>query len=442
MTEKKITKKDRRDRLRRILIWVLIVGMILPTVIGLVSLNLGAVSQTDVDQARAEIQALKEKIAAAEKEIEGIRSDKNSLLEQKKLLDEKINLYNDQIALLETTIAGLDTDIAQCEAEIASLETERAEKYETFKQRVRVMYEDGATSYLSVVLSADSISDFLDRVELVSAVFASDKELMSELETLMEEIELKQTELENDRAESVAMRQTLDTARTELLAEQAEAEVMLAGFEEGEYENAALVEEYERLWQEAMAREERLSKELEEQKRKEEEARKKAEEERLKQLEEEARKKAEEEAKRREEEEEKQNQNRTFIWPTPGFTWVTSEFGYRTHPVTGQPNKFHNGIDIGAYAGSPIKSIAAGTVVTSQYDSIYGNMIKIDHGNGIISMYAHMNARSKYKVGDTVSQGTVLGYVGTTGLSSGYHLHFTIYKNGTAVDPLSYVTPK
>ena len=69
-------------------------------------------------------------------------------------------------------------------------------------------------------------------------------------------------------------------------------------------------------------------------------------------------------------------------------------------------------------------------------------MIKIDHGNGIISMYAHMNARSKYKVGDTVSQGTVLGYVGTTGLSSGYHLHFTIYKNGTAVDPLSYVTPK
>ena len=123
------------------------------------------------------------------------------------------------------------------------------------------------------------------------------------METLMEEIELKQTELENDRAESVAMRQTLDTARTELLAEQAEAEVMLAGFEEGEYENAALVEEYERLWQEAMAREERLSKELEEQKRKEEEARKKAEEERLKQLEEEARKKAEEEAKRREEEE-------------------------------------------------------------------------------------------------------------------------------------------
>jgi len=145
--------------------------------------------------------------------------------------------------------------------------------------------------------------------------------------------------------------------------------------------------------------------------------------------------------KKAEEEARKKAENAVFMWPTPGFTWVTSKFGYRTHPVTGKPQSFHNGIDIGAYAGSPIKSIAAGTVIANQYHSIYGNMIKVDHGNGFVSMYAHMNARSKYKVGATVSKGTTLGYVGTTGLSSGYHLHFTIYKNGTAVDPLKYVTP-
>ena len=441
MTARRMTKKDKRERLRRILIWVLIVGMVLPTVITLISLNLGAVSQSDIDAARAEIETLEEKIAAAEKEIEGIRSDKDSLFEQKRLLDDKINLYNDQIELLETTISGLDADIARCEEEIASLESEREEKYETFKQRVRVMYEEGTVSYLSVILSADSISDFLNRVEMVSEVFDQDRELITELETLQSEIALKQSELENDRAESVAMRETLDTARTELLAEQAEAEVMLAGFEEGEHENIALLEEYERLWQEAMEREERLSQELEAQRIKEEEERRKAEEERLQKLEEEEREREEQERQEEQEEQGEQEQNATFIWPTPGFTWVTSEFGYRTHPVTGKPSN-HNGIDIGAYAGSPIKCIAAGTVVTSQYDSVYGNMIKVDHGNGYISMYAHMNARSKYKVGDTVSQGTVLGYVGTTGLSSGYHLHFTIYKNGTAVDPLLYVTPK
>lgn len=437
----KHTKKERKERWRRLLVWLLILGMLLPTVISLVTLSM-AVSEDDIANARAEVAAIEAKIAETKAELDALRADQNSLIEQKGLLDEQINLYNEQIEILETAIGGLDAQIAACEEELGLLETEQAEKYEIFRQRVRVAYEDGDVSYLGVLLDSDSLTDFFDRVEMTSAILAQDQKLRVELEALAKEIGLKQAALESDRADQLALKQELELARTELMEQQREAEVLLAGLEEGEHENLALIETYEDLWQEAMAEQERLTQEYEEQKRREEEERKRREEEERKRLEAEARKKAEEEARRKAEEEAREKaQNAVFAWPTPGFTWVTSKFGYRTHPVTGKPQSFHNGIDIGAYAGSPIKSIANGTVITNQYHSIYGNMIKIDHGNGFVSMYAHMNARSKYKVGATVSKGTTLGYVGTTGLSSGYHLHFTLYKNGTAVDPLKYVTP-
>lgn len=430
MTER---KQNRRERRRRILIWILIAGMILPTIATVISVSMRAVSQSDIDRAKQQVKALQQKIEAAENDLKTLQSDQNSVIAQKKLIDDQINLYNEQIDLLEETLADLNTEMEACAAELAELQTSLDEKYETFKERVRIMYEDGATSYLSVLLSADSMEDFLNRAELVSAIFSRDQKLMTEMNDLIDAREQKQTELEQNRTESLALKGELETARQELLAEQAEAEVLLAGFEDGTVQNLALIEEYEALLQQAAEEEERLTREYEEQKKKEAEAKKKAEEE--------AKKKAEEEAKKKEQTGTTTTGTVTFDWPTPGYTWITCSFGPRTHPVTGKYSN-HNGIDIGAYAGSPIRSTAAGTVITNTYNSVYGNMIKVDHGNGIVSMYAHMNARSKLAVGTTVEQGTVLGYVGTTGLSSGYHLHFTIFKDGVAVNPLNYVKPR
>ena len=435
-------KADRRDRRRRILIWVLIIGMVLPTIVTLVSVSMRAVSQSDITQARKKVSDLKNKIAAVEKELNAIQSDQSALLTQKKLLDEKVNLYNDQIDVLEETISTLDGDIAQCETELSALEDNLSEKYAAFRERVRIMYEDGAASYLSVLLSANTISDFMDRAELVSAIFNRDKQLMKDIKTLMSDVELKQSELESRRFESLEMKNELETSRQELLVEQAKADTALSGFSDGSIKNQTLLSEYEKQLEAAAAEEERLMKEYAAQKKREEEAKKKAEEERLKKLQEEERKKAEEEARRREEEEKKNQQNVKYDWPTPGYKWITCKFGPRVHPVTGKKGSNHNGIDIGAYAGSSIYATAGGTVIANTYNNVYGNMVKIDHGNGIVSMYAHMKARSKLKVGATVKQGAIVGYVGTTGLSSGYHLHFTIYKNGVAVDPLNYVTPR
>lgn len=422
MTERKNTRRERR---RRILIWILIAGMMLPTIVTLITVSMRAVSQSDIDRAKQQVKALQQKIAAAEADLKTLQSDQNSLIEQKKLIDDQINLYNEQIDLLEETLADLDKEMETCSSELTGLQTSLNEKYDTFKERVRILYEDGTTSYLSVLLSADSMEDFLNRAELVSAIFNQDQKLMTEMKNLIAAIEQKQTELQQSQTESLTLKGELEAARQQLLTEQAEAEVLLAGVEDGTVQNLALIEEYETLLQQAAAEEERLTKAYEEQKRKEEEARKKAEE----------------EAKKKEQTSTTPPSTVTFDWPTPGYTWITCSFGPRTHPVTKKYSN-HNGIDIGAYAGSPIRSTAAGTVIANTYNSVYGNMIKVDHGNGIVSMYAHMNARSKLKVGATVEQGTVLGYVGTTGLSSGYHLHFTIFKDGVAVNPLNYVKPR
>lgn len=125
-----------------------------------------------------------------------------------------------------------------------------------------------------------------------------------------------------------------------------------------------------------------------------------------------------------------------FCWPTPGYTTITSPYGYRIHPITGKL-KFHSGVDIGAPGGTPIVAVADGTVTISVYSSSYGNYVEIDHGGGVRTRYAHMSKRL-CKVGDTVTQGETIGLVGSTGNSTGNHCHFEVRINGTTYDPMQY----
>jgi|GEM_PF-2216459 len=128
--------------------------------------------------------------------------------------------------------------------------------------------------------------------------------------------------------------------------------------------------------------------------------------------------------------------NSGFCWPTPGYTTITSPYGYRIHPITGEL-KFHSGVDIGAKGGSPIVAVADGTVTISVYSSSYGNYVEINHGHGLRTRYAHMSKRL-CKVGDTVTQGETIGLVGSTGNSTGNHCHFEVRINGVTYDPMQY----
>lgn len=126
----------------------------------------------------------------------------------------------------------------------------------------------------------------------------------------------------------------------------------------------------------------------------------------------------------------------SFIWPTPGYTTITSPYGYRIHPVTGK-FKFHSGVDIGAAGGFAILATAGGTITISRFSSSYGNYVEVDHGNGICTRYAHMSIRL-VSVGDTVSQGQAIGLVGSTGRSTGNHLHFEVRVHGVTYNPMQY----
>ncbi|MDU1077174.1 M23 family metallopeptidase, partial [Clostridium sp.] len=126
-----------------------------------------------------------------------------------------------------------------------------------------------------------------------------------------------------------------------------------------------------------------------------------------------------------------------MAWPVIGYTTLSSKFGYRIHPISGE-KKLHTGIDIPAPAGTPVVAANSGTVIISRYDNSYGNMVAIDHGGGIVSFYAH-NTERLVKVGDKVSKGQKISTVGTTGYSTGNHLHFEVKKNRTFVDPMNYL---
>lgn len=128
-----------------------------------------------------------------------------------------------------------------------------------------------------------------------------------------------------------------------------------------------------------------------------------------------------------------------FLFPLPaGSSVITSPYGFRYHPIDGQ-YRFHNGVDLGAAAGTPIYATKSGTVTTATYASGYGNYVTINHGDGFSSLYGHMTYYT-VSYGQTVSQGEIIGYVGSTGYSTGNHLHFTLFYNGSTVNPMDYIS--
>ncbi|MBR4941311.1 MAG: peptidoglycan DD-metalloendopeptidase family protein, partial [Clostridia bacterium] len=362
--------------------------------------------------------------------------------------------------VIDATVVQHEEGIAEYTEELALLDAQYSETYESFRNRIRVTYEDGTASYLAVILESQSMSDLVTRIQMVSDILANDRKVLEELTLLGETIEIKQASLESERAEFLAMTETLLAERETLQLTVDESIALMAELADEETANIDLLIAYEKLWNEALEEEERLWAEYEaaEQEIEQDEA-------------------ALSSAISSKEEAESRylawsisdsiakaqttkvttpppsttkpsggssgssggSSSGKYIWPTPGYYWVTSEFGGRYHPVTGLWN-YHSGIDIGASYGTNVIAVASGRVIQSEYNDIFGYCIRIDHGDGVISLYGHFKSRPLYSVGDWVSQGATIGYVGSTGMSTGPHLHITIYKNGEQVDPQKILT--
>lgn len=466
----------KKQRLKKILIWALVALMLFPTVVSLAFL----IRADEISDLKSELEAAKEEqenrqnliteakeqqealalqLESTEKELEKLKDEKASIFDQKYLMDQQIGILNEQIAVIDSTVAELEVSIAELDEELEELDARYDVVYNSFKNRLRVTYEDGTASYLSVILSSSSMSDLVMRIQMVSDILANDKKLMEEIDLLGETIEIKREAYALESSEYEAMTASLKGDRDELQMKVDESIALMAELANEETANAELLEEYQKLWQEAYENETKLESEFSQA-----------------ELEIEQNEAALSSAVQSREEAESRylawsisdsiakaqttttakppsttskpsggssnvtpSGNGTYIWPTPGYYWVTSEFGGRYHPTTGLWND-HSGIDIGAAYGSKVVAVASGRVIESGYSYWFGNCIRIDHGNGIVSLYGHFMSPALYSVGEWVNQGATIGYVGSTGQSTGPHLHITIKKNGVNVDPLKYLS--
>ncbi len=339
----------------------------------------------DYDQ---QLEEARKEQAELEKKIEAIQADKDKALEQKALMDQRNDRLRKQVSLVQK-----QSD--ETTARIKELKAQEEEQYELFCKQIRQEEERGPVSYWSVIFKATSFADLLGRMDFINEVMEYDRNVMEQLRATREQLAIDQEALEEQKAE--------------LISTQQEMEEQIAAAE-------ALIKEYESTEAGMQAMHEQ------------------AEEDEARILE--LIKKAN-----------SQNSGSSggssgnagvggYIWPTNSTRYVTSPYGYRICPFHGK--EYHNGADIGAPYGSPVLAPKSGTVIQAGWNGGYGISVMIDHHDGIVTLFGHM-CDCNVSEGQQVVQGQVIGWCGSTGNSDGPHIHYTMYKNGAAIDPLPYL---
>ena len=397
--------KKQKVEWRRVLFGGLAAVLALLLLLPMVTMILGgagAVTQSEIDALKAEQAASQARQDELEEQLADVEADQAEAQQRRQLLQAQLDAINNEIENIDKQIAYYDQEIAQKETEQAEAEANEQAQYELFCQRVRAMEEEGTVSYWSILFNSESFSELLDRLADIDAVMAYDNQVMDELIAIREEIIALRTQLETSRAEEQAARDQQAAKQAEQQAKVAEAQELLDQI------NADVAEVNRQLDAESEAAAEIQAEIAQKQKQLEEQRR-------------------------------KNNitidSETSYLWPLPGYYRLSSLFGYRIHPITGEAHS-HTGIDIPAPGNTPILACKSGQVVTSAYHYSYGNYVVIDHGNGNSTLYAHMSSRAVSE-GDMVTQGQTIGYVGTTGSSTGNHLHLEVRDNYTRVDPES-----
>ncbi len=378
--------------------------MLLP----MITMILGATASATVTQ--AEIDKLKDSAASLaqqkknlNKELTALENEIDSALDKKLVVEREIGVVYDQITNTETLIAKYDELIVQEEANLAAAQEEEAEHFEAFCQRVRIMEEQGTATYWQILFDAADFTDLLDRAMMISEVVEYDNAVRDALEQARIAVEEAKAALETSRAEQVSAKEALEAQNAELKAKMATIDALLA-------ELQAKQDVYESKINDLEAASAAMDKEIAE---KQKELERQIAQSKI-----------------------QINYGSGYIWPLDGCYVITSFFGPRKHPITGIAGN-HGGTDVRASYGTKIKAARGGVVMTSTYNSSYGNYVTVLHDNGTTTLYAHMSKRAVQE-GQTVTQGQVLGYVGSTGSSTGNHLHYEIRVNGTRVDALTY----
>ncbi len=361
----------------------------------------------DVKEQQEQSQQRKKEIESKIQELEVYKADAISYIQK---MDAELADVEARLEDLGNQQTIKEQEIAETEIELEDAKKTEREQYESMKLRIQYMYENGNESYLEMLLGAESFADLLNKSEYIAQITSYDRDMLDAYQQTILEVEAKEAQLEEENRELTRLIQESEDEKGNLQRLIDAKAVVLAGYEadieNGESEVSALEAD--------MAKMEAELSELEAQlKREEEEAARQA-----------------------------AAARRTYDGGSLGFpmAWYyrkTSDFGYRNHPIFGQVLQ-HNGVDLSADTGTAIYAAYNGTVVVSTYNSSAGNYIMIDHGSGLMTVYMHCS-KLLVSVGETVSKGQTIGLVGSTGNSTGPHLHFSVRLNGSYVDPKPYI---
>ena len=376
--------KMRRKSLATLLMMVFFISAVLP------------VYADELEETRRQLEAISRNIDATQSKVTSVKKQESSIMGQIQSLEKEISSTENQITATEDRIAFLQDSIVATQADIEETEQNLKEKSELLSERLVVLHEQGEVTYLEVLLSATDFKDFLTRYEMVNSIIEQDVDLIASINQDKQDLEMRKSDLEVKKKELENALKQQESMRAQLDEQKAEKKQILASVQN---ERAA----FEKALQEL----EETSRQLEQM---------------IRQLQ-----GGSSEALG----------TGVYTWPTPGFTTITSPYGMRYHPIL-KTRKMHTGVDIGAPMSATIVAADSGKVIHAGWMGGYGQVIVIDHGNGVSTLYAHQSA---FLVGNgaTVSKGQAIGKVGSTGWSTGPHLHFEVRINGSYTDPMPYI---
>lgn len=411
-----------------ILAGILAVIMILSLVVGVLPdlVNAESISelQSQVDKLKEQQKEINSQIDELEGQLSDNLDDMEAIVAQKNTIDKEVFMLHSQMANLNEQIAAYSRLIADKQDELDEAQAKLDALNEKNKERIRAMEEDGNLTYWSVLFKANDFADLLDRLDMMQEIAAADRRRLEEMSEAAKEVAETKAVLEKERASMEETKKELEASEKKLEEKRAEADKLLA-------ELVATGAEYQKLLDEAEDQASKVGNKLDDAKEDLEDAK-------------------------------YQQWLSTSVPPTTaapgssggtagapskvdGVTWLipcnytrfSSPFGYRIHPVYGD-YRFHYGVDLAASSGTPIVATRSGVVTYATYDWSAGYYVTIDHQDGFSSKYLHM---THYIVapGQSVSAGQVIGYVGSTGTSTGPHLHFSILYNGSHVNPANYI---
>lgn len=367
-----------------IVLTVFLVGLIIP------------VYADEVDEVREQLQKVGQQINAQQGKLSTAKTQEKSIMGEINRIDLDIQDKEKDIKTLEEQISDLKGSIAATEEEIEKAENRLLEKNKFLSERLVYIYEKGELTYLEVLLASADIKDFLTRYDLLNMIVEQDMELIESINQQKQELDMKKNDLQVKQNELLYAQNVEERKREELSSRKSEKKTVLNSVqqEKAQYEKA--LKELEQTSNELEVLIRRIqagtSGEIQ--------------------------------------------GTGVYTWPTPGYTTITSPYGMRYHPIL-KYNKIHTGVDIGAPMGANIVAADNGTVIQTGWMDAYGQVVVIDHGGGISTLYAHMSAIIAAN-GAVVVKGETIGKVGSTGWSTGPHLHYEVRINGAHTNPMNY----